>query len=239
MRCCRPSHPNRPLGATRQALALLAVFVAKAASAGEVAGLLPPLPPFHQQDFALVFSNDFLGRGGSVDDFRTQQVILSTRLADRWFVLLDHSILTLNDGIDAGRIDQLAVSLGYDFLDRDRADRKDKVAIGFGARGEGAFAGERIQNGFHRLIGSQIEDLPYASGDETDATLWLDASHYRLLSDAGDGGWLAGWRKGAWFRAGSLLTTGGQWDSTVSALAVASRESVDIWFGARADWRQG
>jgi hypothetical protein len=225
--------------AARHALVLAAVFVAKAGSAGEIAGLLPPLPPFHQQDFALVFSNDFLGRGGSVDDYRTQQVVVSTRLADRWSVLLDHSILTLNDGVDAGRIDQLAVSFGYDWVRRDRDGRTDTVAVGFGARGEGSFGGERIQNGFHRLIGSKTEDLPYVAGDSYDATLWLDASHYRLLRDAGHGGLLPGWRKGAWVRVGSLLTTGGQWDGTVSALAVAGRESVDIWFGARADWREG
>ena len=239
MRYCRRSRPNRFFEVIRQAAALLAGFSATAASAGEIAGLLPPLPPFHEQDAVLVFSNDFLGRGGSVDDYRTQQVILSTRLADRWSILLDHSILTLNDGIDAGRIDQLAVSLGYDWVSRVRDGRIDTVAIGFGARGEGSFGGERIQNGFHRLIGSKTEDLPYVASDSYDATLWLDASHYRLLRDAGEGGLLPGWRKGAWVRAGSLLTTGGQWDGTVSALAVASRESTDIWFGARADWRGG
>ena len=239
MRYCRPSRRNSICAAARQAAALLAVFSTTAVSAGEVAGLLPPLPPFHDQDIALVFSNDFLGRGGSVDDYRTQQVILSARLTDRWSVLLDHSILTLNDGIDAGRIDQLTVSFGYDLVNRDLGERVDKVAIGFGARGEGSFGGERIQNGFHRLIGSRTEDLPYVPGDASHATAWLDASHYRLLRDAGQGGLLPGWRTGAWVRAGSLLTTGGQWDGTVSAFAVASRKSIDVWFGARADWREG
>jgi hypothetical protein len=46
--------------------------------AGEIQGLLPQLPPFHERDFEFVFSNDFLGRGGSVDDFRTQQLIFSS-----------------------------------------------------------------------------------------------------------------------------------------------------------------
>lgn len=239
MRFCRRSRPSSFFEVTRQAAALLAGFSATAVSAGEIAGLLPPLPPFHEQDVALVFSNDFLGRGGSVDDYRTQQIVLSARLGDRWSVLLDHSILTLNDGIDAGRIDQLSVSMGYDVVDRDGDGRRDKVALGFGMRGEGSFAGERIQNGFHRIIGSNTEALPYVSGDNYDATLWLDASQYRMLRDAAGSGLLPGWRKGAWFRAGSLVTTGGQWDGTVSALAVASRASTDVWFGVRADWREG
>lgn len=239
MRCCRPSRPNKSPWGTRHAATLLALFATTAVSAGEIAGLLPPLPPYHRQDAALVFSNDFLGRGGSVDDYRTQQIVLSTRLSDRWSVLVDHSILTLDNGIDAGRIDQLAVSFGYDLVTRERADRSHKVAIGFGSRGEGSFAGERIQNGFHRLIGSTTEELPYVPGDETNASAWLDASRYRLLAGAGDSVFLPAWRKGAWFRAASLMTTGGHWDSTVSALAVASRPSIDIWFGVRADWREG
>ena len=223
----------------RHAVALIALLVASPVPAGEIAGLLPPLPPQVEPDFGLVFSNDFLGRGGSVDDFRTQQIILSTRLSDRWFALLDHSILTLNNGIDTGRIDQLAASFGFEFLKRESGNRQEKFVIGFGARSEAAYAGERIQNGFHRLIGSALEDLPYVAGNGTDATVWVDASQYRLLRDAGDSGFLPGWRKGAWFRAGSLVTTGGQWDSTVSALAVASRSSIDVWFGLRADWREG
>ena len=236
MRYCRPSRPNKSSRATGQAVTLLALFATTAVPAGEIAGLLPPLPPAYQQDFVLVFSNDFLGRGGSVDDYRTQQVILSTRLSERWSVLLDHSILTLNEWSDAGRIDQLAISFGYELQIRNRGDRKDRIAIGFGARGEGSFAGERIQNGFHRLIGSRTEALPYVPGEETAATAWLDASHYRPL---GDVEFLPGWRTGAWFRAGSLLTTSGQWDSTASVLAVANRPSTDIWLGIRADWRDG
>ena len=225
--------------AVRQTAALLVVLASAAVSAGEVAGLLPPLPTFHEQDAGLIFSNDFLGRGGSVDDYRTQQIVLSARLSDHWSVLLDHSILTLSGGTETGRMDRLAVSFGYDFVSREQDDRADKVAAGFGARSEGSFAGERIQNGFHRLIGSTTEDLPYESGDGADATVWMDASHYRLLSDAGNNGLLPDWRKGAWVRAGSLVTAGGQWDSTISAHLVASRGLIDLWLGVRADWREG
>ena len=223
----------------RHPAALLVLLATKAVSAGEIAGLMTPLPPHVGQDAGLVFSNDFLGRGGSVDDFRTQQVILSARLSDRWSALLDHSILTLSSGSDVGRIDQLAASFGYDFFRRELPDRQDRVVTGFGARGKGSFAGERIQNGFHRLIGSTLEALPYTSSRGVDATAWVDASHYRLFSEAGDGRLLRSWRTGASFRAASLVTTDGQWDSTVSALAVASRPSIDVWLGVRADWREG
>lgn len=223
----------------RHAATLLALLATNPVSAGEIAGLMPPLPPYVEHDAGLVFSNDFLGRGGSVDDFRTQQVILSARLSSRWSALLDHSILTLGSGSETGRIDQLAASIGYDFLNRERPERQDRVVIGFGARAAGSFAGERIQNGFHRLIGSTLEALPYASSRGVDATAWVDASHYRRFRGGGDGGLLPRWRKGAWFRAASLVTSGGQWDSTVSALAVVSRPSIDLWAGVRADWRTG
>ena len=227
------------MGRVRHAATLLALLATSPVSAGEIAGLMPPLPPYVEQDAGLVFSNDFLGRGGSVDDFRTQQVILSARLSDRWSALLDHSILTLGSGNETGRVDQLAASFGYDFLNRERPQRQDRVVIGFGARGVGSFGGERIQNGFHRLIVSTLEDLPYTSSRGVDATAWVDASHYRLFREAGDGRLLRSWRTGMSFRAASLVTTDGQWDSTVSALAVASRPSIDVWLGVRADWREG
>ena len=227
------------MNTVRHAAALLLLLAARAASAGEIAGLSASLPPYLEADFGVVFSNDFLGRGGSVDDFRTQQLILSTRLSDRWFAMLDHSILTLSDGVGAGRIDQLAMSVGYGLVQRTGPDRTDRLTIGFGLRDAGSFGGERIQNGFHRLIGSDIEELPYVSGHGTDATLWADASHYRLLGDGGESAFLPGWRKGAWFRAGSLVTTRGQWDSMAAAFATLSRRSLDLWLGIRGDWRTG
>mgnify|MGYP001814527932 CR=1 FL=1 len=223
----------------RLATALLVVLATTAAPAGEIAGLSPPLPPYLDADFGLVFSNDFLGRGGSVDDYRTQQIVVTARLSDRWFALLDHSILTLSDVVEVGRLDQLAASFGYTLVQRTSNERTDRLAVGFGLRDTGSFGGERIQNGFHRLIGSKVEELPYESGHGTDATVWIDASHYRLLSGAGETGFLPGWRKGAWLRAASLVTTRGQWDSTAAALAMLSRSSVDLWLGVRADWRAG
>lgn len=78
--------------------------------AGDVAGLRPSLPPFLDRDFEVSFSNDVLGRGGSVDDFRTQQFVFAADFAERWTAVMDHSVLTLSDPNTAGRIEQLSVS---------------------------------------------------------------------------------------------------------------------------------
>ncbi len=62
---------------------LLSVLAPMPGISGEISGLPPQLPPFIESDLAVTFSNDFLGRGGSVDDFRTQQIIISAKLSDR------------------------------------------------------------------------------------------------------------------------------------------------------------
>jgi hypothetical protein len=90
-----------------------------------------------------------------------------------------------------------------------------------------------MQNGFHRLIDSGVDVLPYSPVDETYLTAWVDADRYRLWKEAGD------WRFGYWLNARALVTSDGQLDSAVSALGVASRRMLDIWAGLRHDWRSG
>lgn len=206
--------------------------------AGEIAGIAPQLPPLIGNDLQLTFSNDFLGRGGSVDDFRTQQFIVSGRVADRWLATLDHSILTFDSDTAPGRTDQLALSLGYELIAPAAGSPIIAVAAGIGIRSSGDFAGERMQNGFHRLVGSGIETLPYTDVRGTDGTLWVTAEQYRHLRGRlpGSGG---GWGAGYWIRAGSLLTSGGQWDSSAAAFLVASKRDLGFWIGLRRDWRHG
>ena len=201
--------------------------------AGEIPGLPPALLPLIDRDFALNFSNDFLGRGGSVDDFRTQQLILTAKINDRWLAIVDHSILTLADSPAPGRVDQLSGSLGYHLVNNTSADKVDRFTVGGGFRSVGEFAGERMQNGFHRLIGSNIDPLSYVDTSAADATGWFEAQRYRELRTFDN------WTTGYWLRAGSLFTTDGQWDSTAGAFAVARRHSIDIWLGVRHDWRSG
>ncbi|MDH4110234.1 MAG: hypothetical protein OEW88_12855 [Gammaproteobacteria bacterium] len=73
----------------------------------------PALLPQIERDVELTFSNDFLGRGGSVDDFRTQQFEITAMLDDKWLVVADYSALTLEDSLSPERLDQLSASLGY------------------------------------------------------------------------------------------------------------------------------
>jgi len=198
---------------------------------GEIPGLPPQLPPFIESDLAVTFSNDFLGRGGSVDDFRTQQIIITAKLNDNWIALLDHSILTLHGVSAPGRIDQLSASLGYQMFNSGNDRGNDKLLVGIGIRNTGNFAGERMQNGFHRLVGSDIENLEYSDTRSTDVTAWFDADHYGRFGHSS--------KTGYWLRASSLLTSGGQWDSSTGLYAVTSPGAVDIWLGLRRDWRSG
>ena len=87
----------------RSLLLLVTALVQVPLHAGEIAGLRSSLPPFLQARFELSLSNDFLGRGGSVDDFRTQQIIISANLGERWTATLDHSIEKQEQVSDTGR----------------------------------------------------------------------------------------------------------------------------------------
>ncbi len=213
-------------------LALLSV-VATPAVSGDIAGMAPPLPPFVEQRLEFSFSNDFLGRGGSIDDYRTQQITIAADIGERWSTIFDHSLLTLKDPANAARIDQLSASLGYRVLRHNGPDGAVSVTAGFGVRGTGDFAGERMQNGFHRLVGSEIEYLPYADADETLATAWFDAGRYASLHDAGS------WSLGYWLWGRALATSGGQFDAGAGAMAVARRAGFAAWTGLRHDWRTG
>jgi hypothetical protein len=208
-------------------------------NAGEIAGLRSQLVPTTDPDFSLNFSNDFLGRGGSVDDFRTAQIIVSAKLGDRWFALLDHSTLTLERAQLNGRVDQLTGSLGYRFIDRQTANQITRVTAGSGFRAAGDYAGEPMQNGFHRIIASGVTDLPYVDTGSVDLTLWFDTDFYNRFHTSGGSGFFGGWKSGYWIRASSLVTSDAQWDSALGAYAVTSRNSIDLWLGVRRDWRSG
>jgi len=220
-------------------LLFLVAFAPLTGWAGEIPGLPAQLPPFREPLLDVAFSNDFLGRGGAVDDFRTQQMILTASISDRWVGLIDHSILTFSDPPAPGRIDQLSASLGYRVVDAVDENLVNKVVVGMGIRQVGRFGGERMQNGFHRLVGSKIENLAYTGADNIDLTGWFDAQHYRNLYAAGTGGVLGSWHRGYWLRASSLATSDGQWDSSAGLFALASKGAIDLWFGLRRDWRSG
>ena len=104
---------ERSVFRTKATLAmLLGIALSLPAAAGEIAGLPANSPPIMERPLEFSFSNDFLGRGGSVDDFRTQQFIISGTIRDRWEITVDHSILTLIDVDEPVRTDQLSATLG-------------------------------------------------------------------------------------------------------------------------------
>ena len=224
--------------AWRFALLSSALF-AGSVRAGEIPGMPSQLPPTIDSDVEISFVNDFIGRGGSVDDFRTQQLILMAKLNDRWLALVDHSILTRDSASLTGRVDQFSGSLGYRLIDDVDDQRINALMIGAGFRSAGDFAGERIQNGFHQLVGSEIDVIPYTDTSRTDITAWIDAEHYTELRSATGDGWVGKWSTGYWLRGSALATSDGQFDASAAAFVVANRNAIDIWFGLRQDWRSG
>lgn len=214
---------------------LFAALAEGTSNAGEIAGLRPQLPPFLERDLEVVFVNDFLGRGGSIDDFRTQQLIVSAMFSEKWLALIDHSIMTLTDAATPGRVDQLSASLGYQFKDTSSDRLVSKLVAGIGVRSAGDFAGQRMQNGFHRLVGNNVDILPYTNTSRTDATIWFDTDYYRRFGETDK----SGWRSGYWLRASSLLSSGGQWDSSAGLFAHTGKPGMDFWLGIRRDWRSG
>ena len=226
---------------TRLQLAFWATALAANASlAGEISGLPSHLPPTVRADYLYFLGNDFAASGTS-DDYRTEQMMVSGRFGESWLAVLDHSILTRDDLADGerARIDTMTLSLGFEFLRSDSVARRNSVAAGVALRGIGNFAGERIQNGFHRLVASDTDSIPYTETRETDPAAWFVAEHYRRLGAAsGDGFWRS-WDTGAWLRTGAFASTAGQFDAVAGLYAVASRPVLDLWLGIRRDWRGG
>lgn len=201
--------------------------------AGEISGVPPPMPPLADPRFQIYSTNDALGGGGRVDDFRTQQIGLAVRLGSSWLALVDHSILTLEDSPEPGRTDQTSASLGYSFVDRTSRDGdRNRLLSGFGVRANGGITGDRVQNGFHRLINRSEKELPYTAEEQTDTFAWILAERYQPIARGES-------EFGYWLRAASLITSDGQWDSSLGAYLVARLRRLDTWLGIKADWRSG
>ncbi len=218
--------------------------------AGEIPATPPRLPPMIIDKLHIDWGNDFLGRFGISDDFRTQQVPLFVRLSDRWSLSADHSTLTFRgpsrqnpDPVGTeGRLDQVSSSLGYLLhRSRDSGSQLD-ISSGLGFRASGNFAGARIQNGFHRLIDSGLVNPPYVDTERTDGLIWLQGN-FQYLKPRVTPNWLrwlgTGWQGGYWLYATTLATTDAQWDGTVNASGLAVNGPWKLWLGLRTDWREG
>ena len=214
----------------------IALLFSAYAGAGEIAGLQSNIPPSIDRPIEFSFSNDFLGRGGSVDDFRTQQFIIGGTIDDRWDVTLDYSILTLVDADEPGRTDQLSATFGFRLFDEANRKTVNRLTAGLGIRSYGDFSGERIQNGSHQLVRSSVEVVPYTDLNRTDPTVWLDAQRYSLFKGSIDS---QDWRYGYWLRGSALWASDGQLDAAAGIYGIAGKGSVEFWFGLRRDWRSG
>ncbi len=220
----------------RRCVPAAAVFLVTPVFAGEIAGLPANTPPIVERPLEFSLSNDFMGGGAESDDYRTGQFIITGVIRGRWELTVDHSMLTLKEIDEPVRTDQLSATLGYRVVDQVGASSVTRVTAGLGYRGYGDFGGERIQNGAHQLMRAGVEIVPYSDLSRSDATAWADAHH---LSWFGDVAGPDDWRWGYWLRGSALWASDGQLDAAIGAYGVASRNSVDIWLGARNDWRSG
>ena len=225
----------RPRGLSASVIAgLLLVATPRAGGAGAIPGLPAPLPPGREGRLHLALENDLLGRGGEFDDHRTVQISLDIRISERWLVVVGQSLLT-DEGptIDAadpgqeGRLDEWSLALA-----RRWQGAAGRMMLGAGLRGTGERNGEEIQNGFHRMFGARIVDLPYLPG-ETDAIGWLalDRGWTRPLGDR--------WRAGAWASGAGELSTGGRADANVGGFGLLRTRAVEFRIGLRNEWREG
>ncbi|MBT8079689.1 MAG: hypothetical protein KJO31_14010 [Gammaproteobacteria bacterium] len=224
---------------SRCVVSLLLCLLLASATAGEIAGLPAQLPPVIDRDIEISFINDFIGRGSSSDDFRTQQLIGTFTIGERWIGVMDYSVLTRNSMNLIGRSDQLAVSAGYALVSEGSKSHYRQLFVGAGIRRIGEFGGERVQNGFHRLVSSPVTAFPYSDTRRTDVTAWTSGDWYALTHHAKADGAFSGWSGGFWLRGSALATSDGQLDAAAAAFAVARKGAIDLWFGLRQDWRSG
>ena len=192
----------------RTLLILILLLFTRQGYTGDIAGAPAIVPPTVLGSFSFLWSNDFFGRGGESDDYRTQQLGLQIDMASRWNFVFDHSILTASEtnpvlpGVN-GRLDELNLSLGYDlYQNKSGTNGQRMIAAGAGLRAYGDFGGARIQNSLHRLINNGINGSGY----------WLDAT--------------------------GLVSTQRQWDAALAANVVVRNSNTMLWLGIREDWHE-
>jgi hypothetical protein len=210
--------------------------------AAQLPGLPPPVAPDVDRHLEIFFGNDFFGRGGEDDDFRTQHFGVTMDFGERWIATVDHSILTLEEPRqgDPGRLDQLSGSVGYALLREVKHSSRQTLNAGVGFRYSGDVAGARIQNGFHQLGGASIKTMPYVDTDRLDGFAWLQFNRDGVLQRDMHLPMLGqGWDFGYWARLSTLLTSDGQSDGNVGLMAVTSRSWFSGWLGLQGDWRSG
>lgn len=228
----------------RTFLFLILLVLARQGYSGDIAGAPAIVPPTVLGSFSFLWSNDFFGRGGQSDDYRTQQLGLQIDIASRWNFVFDHSILTASEtnpvlpGVK-GRLDELNLSLGYDlYQKKSSTNGQGMIVAGAGLRAYGDYGGARIQNSIHRLLNNGVNDSAYVDTDTNMAIFWLKGDYQKLYTLPSGIEGSTSWRTGYWLDATGLVSTGQQWDATLAANVVMSNPSTTLWLGIREDWRE-
>lgn len=225
-------------------LFLILMVLTGQAYAGDIAGVPAAVPPESMGDFSFLWSNDFFGRGGESDDYRTQQLGLQTNLSPGWSLVFDHSILTAGETNpvlpgDAGRLDQLSLSLGYEvYHHQPNTNSLGIIEAGTGIRAYGNFGGSRIQNSLHRLINNGVNGSAYVETETSMAIFWLKGDYQKLYPLPLESEAYTSWQTGYWLDVTGLVSTDRQWDAMVAANAVIRKDDTKLWLGVREDWRE-
>jgi hypothetical protein len=225
-------------------LFLLLPILVRQGYAGDITGAPAIVPPPVLGDFSFLWSNDFFGRGGESDDYRTQQLGLQINVSPGWNFVFDHSILTASEtnpvlpGV-AGRLDQLNLSLGYElYQSQSGANGLGVIEVGAGLRAYGDFGGARIQNSLHRLINNGTNGSAYVDTETNSGIFWLKGDYEKLYMLPLMNEVNTSWQAGYWLNATGLVSTERQWDAALAANAVVRNHTTTLWLGIREDWRE-
>ena len=183
--------------------------------------------------------------GDNADDYRTNQFALQTVFAERWVVVIDHSMLTnkTSDLAPAGRSDEITATAGV-LIDRGiYTQGQDRwwLAAGVGGRFAGHFLGEEAQNHLHRVLGYNEVDLPYAEDHGAGLAyasagwLWLERFPLRIPSMT----FLEHGQFGLHTTAAALATTENQQQIEVGVALTAVGLDGAAWLGPRVRWGLG
>lgn len=202
---------------------IAALFALVSPACASVAGVPEAPAPGALPMGWLEIGNDDLGRwrGRSIDDHRTNQITLATRVVEDWVVLFDHSILT--DRRARTRSDEITATVGWLPFGGGENDAPH-LAVGGGVRANGPYGGEDLQNRCHQAQDFRCYQLAYDDGGVT-AVVYADGVYpWYPLSWAG-----------VEAHGALLITTHVQIQADVGARAVLrySRDQARLWCGVR------
>jgi hypothetical protein len=213
---------------------------------GAIAGIPESPRPGMVPGAWIGWSNDSFGgeMGKDTDDFRTNAFNAGLRLAERWVVAVDDSMLTDAQVAKAqrSRSDEVTATVGWMALPgTDLGDWGQVWAtIGVGGRASGNLGGEALQNRWHDLLGYERIELPYARraydgvGYLAASWLWLEREGAGFGTPFLDRGHL-----GVALDAAGLASTGGETQVSLGVKLVALGRDGSFQLGVRQQLNAG